>query len=221
MGCFSCYISRKREVYDKSYQRRTVFALVEREGPGQGQGAKMSMRYIQGDKFAGYSDMVSHMCIRNCKCFINDAMVCVFDVLSLNTAGIGDNFERRKISNYLKKSCSSKGIVLPQETYSTARNEAMWTNQWGCEKDSVAFSHGTSNSKGVLIAFRESANNRILSAQCDANGRYTILDLEIDNCPFILINYYAPNDECQQLQVLEEISNNVDKLDFKENTQLI
>ena len=50
-------------------------------------------------------------------------MVCVFDVLSLNTAGIGDNFRRQKIFNYLKKSCSSKLIVLPQETHSTARNE--------------------------------------------------------------------------------------------------
>ena len=59
-------------------------------------------------------------------------MICGFDVLSLNTAGIGDNLKRQKIFNYLKKSCSSKGIVLPQETHSTARNEAMRTNQWGC-----------------------------------------------------------------------------------------
>ena len=149
-------------------------------------------------------------------------MECVFDVLSLNTAGIGDNFKRRKLFNYLKKSCSSKGIVLLQETHSTVRNEAMWTSQWGCGKDSVIFSHGTSNSKGVLIAFRESIRNyKIRSAQCDASGRYIILDLKIDNCPFILINYYAPNDECQQLQALEEISNNLDRLDFKENTKFI
>ena len=150
--------------------------------------------------------------------FINNAMECVFDVLSLNTAGIGDSFKRRKGFNYLKKSCSSKGIVLLQETHSTARSEAVWTSQWGCGKDAV---HPTSNSKGVLIAFRESINYRIRVAQCDANGRYIILDLEIDNCPFILINYYAPNDECQQLQALEEISNYLDRLDFKENTQFI
>ena len=148
-------------------------------------------------------------------------MECVFDVLSFNTAGIGDKFKRRKIFNYLKKSCSSKGIVLLQETHSTVRNEATWTSQWGRGKDSVIFSHRTSNSKGVLIAFRESINYKSRSAQCDANGRYIILDLEIDNCPFILINYYAPNDECQQLQDLEEISNNLDRLDFKENTQFI
>ena len=71
--------------------------------------------------------------------FISNAMVCVFDVLSLNTAGIGDNFKGRKIFNYLKKSCSSKGKVLLQETHSTATNEAMWTSQWGCGKGSVVF----------------------------------------------------------------------------------
>ena len=40
-------------------------------------------------------------------------------VLSLNTAGVGDNFKRRKIFNCLKKSCSSKGIVLLQNSPSS------------------------------------------------------------------------------------------------------
>ena len=128
---------------------------------------------------------------------------------------LGYRVKRRKIFNYLKKSCSSKEIVLLQETHSTASNEAIWTSQRGCGKDSVVFSHGTSNSKDILIALRESINYRIRSAQCDANGRYIILDLEIDKCQFIPTNYYAPNDECQQLQALEETSNNLDRLDFK------
>ena len=42
---------------------------LEREGPGQGHSAKMSMEYIKEDTFAGYSGMVSHMCIRKLKCF--------------------------------------------------------------------------------------------------------------------------------------------------------
>ena len=120
------------------------------------------------------------------------------------------------------KRCSSKVIILLQETHSTCRSEEIWINQWGCGKDSIIFSHRTSNSKGVLIAFRKSLNHRILSAQCDANGRYIILDLEIDNCPFIPVNYYAPNNECQQLQVLKEISNkNWTTSDLKDNTQFL
>ena len=131
------------------------------------------MGYIKGDKCVGYSDIVSHMCIRKliCSstmpwsaCLSLEWSACL-NVWSLNATGIGDNFKRRKIFNYFKKSCSSKGIVLLQETHSTARNEAMWTSQWGCGKDSAVFSHGTSDSKGVLIAFRESINYRIRSAR--------------------------------------------------------
>ena len=46
-------------------------------------------------------------------------MECKFDVLSLNTAGIGDSFKRRKAFNYLRKNCSFKGVNFPdQETHS-------------------------------------------------------------------------------------------------------
>ena len=138
--------------------------------------------------------MVSHMCIRNFKRLLNNFMQSVFDVLSLNTADMGDNFKRRKIFSYLKKSCSSKEIVFLQETHSSARNEEIWSNQLGCGKDSVVFSYRTSYSRDLLIALRESSNYRILSTNC--NGRYIILNLKINNCPFILINYCASNDEC-------------------------
>ena len=55
----------------------------------------------------------------------------------------------------------------------------MWTSQWGCGKDLVVFSHRTYNSKGILIAFRESINYRIQSAQCDVNGRYIIFEFNV------------------------------------------
>ena len=35
-----------------------------------------------------------------------------FDVLSLNTRGIGDSNKRRKIFNYMKKNASSNGIIF-------------------------------------------------------------------------------------------------------------
>ena len=38
------------------------------------------------------------------------------DIISLNTAGLGDFTKRRKIFNYLKKHVSRKGAVFLQET---------------------------------------------------------------------------------------------------------
>ena len=104
---------------------------------------------------------------------------CKFDVLSLNTTGIGDSFKRRKVFNYLKKNCSSKGVIFLQQTHSVKKNEEMWNNQCGCRKSSMFFAHGTSDSRGARIAFREGLNYKVLSSHLSDNGRYVILKVEI------------------------------------------
>ena len=43
----------------------------------------------------------------------------------------------------------------------------------------------------------------------------------IQSSPFILINYYAPNEEGQQVQILTEISDILAKMELEEDTQLI
>ena len=102
-----------------------------------------------------------------------------FDVLSLNTAGIGDSFKRRKVFNYLKKNSSSKAVIFLQETHSVKKKGKIWNNQWGCGKNSMFFAHGTSNSHGALIAFREGLNLKVISSHLNDNGRYVILKVEI------------------------------------------
>ena len=57
------------------------------------------------------------------------------------------------------------------------------------------FAHDTSNSRGALIAFREGLNLKVISSHLNDNGRYVILKVEMQSSPFILINYYAPNEE--------------------------
>ena len=36
---------------------------------------------------------------------------------------------------------------------------------------------------------------KVISSHLNDNGRYVILKVEIRSSPFILINYYAPNEE--------------------------
>ena len=79
-----------------------------------------------------------------------------FEILSLNTRSIGGQMnspKRRKIFNYLKKHSYPKSIIFLQETHSMEKADSVWTNQWGCGRGSILFSQGTSDSKGVLIAF--------------------------------------------------------------------
>ena len=83
------------------------------------------------------------------------------------------------------------------------------------------FAHGTLNSSGALIVFREGLNYRILSCHLSDNGRYVILKVEIQSSPFILINYYAPNEEGQQVLILTEIRDILEKIELEKDTQLI
>ena len=48
-----------------------------------------------------------------------------------------------------------------------------------------------------------------------------VIETIIKGSPFILINYYAPNDENGQIQVLNEIQEQLDLLDLDQDTQII
>ena len=63
-----------------------------------------------------------------------------FDVVSLNTAGLGDYVKRRKVFNYMKKQTSPNGIIFLQETHSVNKIERLWTKQFGCGKGRL-YSH--------------------------------------------------------------------------------
>ena len=70
----------------------------------------------------------------------------------------------------------------------------------------MVFFHGKSDSRGVLIVFRKSVNYKITEQYVDSNGKYIVLNVLLDSVPFILVNYYAPNYETDQLKLLEELS---------------
>ena len=46
-------------------------------------------------------------------------------------------------------------MIFLQETHSTKIFEKVCLNQWGCSTGNIIFSHGASDSRGVLIAFRK------------------------------------------------------------------
>ena len=94
----------------------------------------------------------------------------------------------------------------------------MWINQWGCGRNKLIFSHGESNARGVMIAVRESLDIKVTSVFKDNNGRFIILYAYIQDKPFLLVNYYAPNDEGGQVQTLSEIDSIINKIGIETNT---
>ena len=111
--------------------------------------------------------------------------------LSLNTHGIGGYKKRRKVFDYLKKHSSHNAVIFLQETHSTKIIEKVWSNQWGCARGNIISSHGTSDSRSVLLAFREGMDIEIRTCTCDKNGLYIILQAHIEDNPILLVNYYV------------------------------
>ena len=144
-----------------------------------------------------------------------------FDIVSLNTAGLGDYVKCHKVFNYMKKQMTPKGIIFLQETHSINKSEGLWTKQFGCRKGSIIFSHSKSDTRGVLIAFCKGLKYKIIEKHIDSDGRYVVLNTSIDNNPIILANYYAPCKEPDQLKILDKLNHIFDQLQVKEDTQFI
>ena len=97
----------------------------------------------------------------------------------------------------------------------------MWTNQFGCGKGSVIFSYGKSDVRGVLVAFQEAVDYKINSQHVDNDGSYIVLNLLIDGSPVILVNYYAPNYEADQVKLFNDLTHVFYELEITSNTKFL
>ena len=133
---------------------------------------------------------------------MDNNMKCNLCVFSLNVNGLGDPTKRTALLSHLKT--KHKGVFLLQETHSIPQTELAWRNTWG--NNNVFFSHGTSNSKGAVILISDGIEFKITKEIKDDNGRYLILEINIDNSLFTIGNIYAPtkNYEKDQIQVLHD-----------------
>ena len=75
---------------------------------------------------------------------------------------------------------------------------------------------------GAFIALKKNLGFKLLSPEiCDPQGRYIILNIEITGSPFTPINYYAPNNQSDQLQILIEIQAKLKNIQIIDGTSYI
>ena len=142
------------------------------------------------------------------------------EIISLNTRGLSDYTKRHKLFNLFRKKTSPNGIVLAQETHSTRKCEVPWVHHWG-QTNSIRFSQGTSASRGVFIAICEKLDYVILDEYSHGNGNFLILHVRVQGLPVILVDYYAPSGEKEQLEVLTQIKEFLSKIEYDQNTAMI
>ena len=137
-----------------------------------------------------------------------------YDITSLNVRGLRDQSKRRSIFSYLKDQKSK--LYFLQETYSEVNDEIIWRNEWGGK---IFFSHGTKHSKGVCILVNPLVQDKIDYSFSDKSGRIVLITIVINSFMLSLCNIYAPNNQAEQLEFLQELNNCL--IDKSELTTLI
>ena len=141
---------------------------------------------------------------------------CNFKLISQNGRGLKtDKTKRTTLFNYLKE---NGDISFVQETHSTPETENMWKNECGCE---AFFSHGTSNSCGVMTFFSNKLEIEVTGKITDSEGRFILLKCIIQGTKFIIYNVYAPNNEKDHESFLLDLKSKLESLDADEYEYLI
>ena len=138
--------------------------------------------------------------------------------ISNNVKGFQSTSKRLKLIKYFKDKIASNGFLFLQETHSTIVDEIKWKDDF---KGEVFYSHGKSNSCGVLICFIGSKRLFIRNKLSDNDGRILILDVDIDDKNFTLMNLYNPNIKAKQLKTLSKLTEMVTKLHLTQNNNII
>ena len=113
----------------------------------------------------------------------------VLKIADMNVRGLGEVLKHRKVFNFF---CQSEyEIIFLQETHSMEKDKELWVKQWAAGP--IFFAHGTSNSRGVCVLFKEHSSLKVTPMEVDPEGRYLILEIETHEIQFNLINVYAPN----------------------------
>ena len=110
-----------------------------------------------------------------------------FTVGCLNVRGLQNKLKRKSLYKYIHKNCD---IFMAQEVYASSTDALLWEKEWGGK---LIISAGESNSKGVAIFISSKLNAKTLEYHVDSEGRYVILNIEVDDVKFTVSTLYAPN----------------------------
>ena len=126
------------------------------------------------------------------------------NLFCLNCRGLRERHKRQAAFTFLKNKGS--GIFLLQETYSDINGEPMWNNEW---ESNIFFSDGQPNSRGVAVLVSRDIDLTINNCDKDEFGRYLLINCEIKNNRYILVNLYAPTiDKIAEQKIFGEYISN-------------
>ena len=83
------------------------------------------------------------------------------------------------------------------------------------------FSHGTEHNKGVLILIKSTLEFELKSSKVDQNGRFIILEANVQDRPFLLLTCMPRTKRTSNLPFLGEISEESDNFSLAEDCNIV
>ena len=126
-----------------------------------------------------------------------------FNFLSNNVKGMQSSKKRLKQFEYFKSKLKPNGLLFLQETHSTIACEKKWKDEFGGD---LHFSHGSSNSCEVLIAFYGNQDITVKKSCPTKKGESLFQIHGLTTLIFCFLNIYNANTEKEQVSVLNELT---------------
>ena len=121
--------------------------------------------------------------------------------------GLRSSKKHIKMFEYFREKISNNGIIFLQETHSSEDTFNNWRNEF---KGEFFLSHGSTSSCGVMIGYLGSKKFQLIKINKDDHGRILIVDANIDDQNFVLINFYSANTESEQINTICELNQLLD-----------
>lgn len=100
--------------------------------------------------------------------------------------------------------------------YRKPSDETIWKNEWGGD---MIFSHGTNHSRRVRILLHPTMTFQMEYSFRNNTGRIVLITILLNSMKLSLCNIYAPNNQTDQLEFLQELNNCI--MDKSELSSLI
>ena len=120
---------------------------------------------------------------------------------TLNVRGLNRKDKRSIVYSWIKK--NSYDICFLQETFCTLQNSAKFERGWSGEQ-CHSYTNST-HSRGVAILLSKNLDYNVISSHCDTDGRISLVNLQIGNNEYTLVNVYAPNIVSERIAFFHEM----------------
>lgn len=134
---------------------------------------------------------------------------------TLNVNGMNAAVRRRAFFSKIRK--EGLDLCLLQECHSVASASSIWQSEWG---GPAFFSHGLSNSRGVMILLRRGLECQVKQQIADEDRRLLLLEIEINGDNFVFGSVYAPTSDKPEEQN-SFLDNLTDKLEALDTSNLV